>query len=136
VQLYSFDLSVSNVFFFWLKEGGLDTLGSTTVQTMSSAYFNITDEPLPSSSTAISSTTTSLASSSTSATSSTLSSASPTAADQQEATTSNAPGDSVGGGDLPIAAQAGIGVGIGWRPAGLDPSAGLRGRPTCLDAGA
>jgi hypothetical protein len=30
VQLYSFDLSVSNVFFFWLKEGGLDTLGSTT----------------------------------------------------------------------------------------------------------
>ncbi|KAK4034209.1 hypothetical protein C8A01DRAFT_39340 [Parachaetomium inaequale] len=127
VQLSGFDLDVSNVFFFWLKEGGLENVGSTQVQSMASAYFNVTDEPLPStsSSTAFSSTITSssssssTSSSSSSSTSSTLSTASPTAAanpltattNQGETTASNTSSESSEGGGLPVAAQAGIAVG-------------------------
>ncbi|KAK3905563.1 hypothetical protein C8A05DRAFT_12639, partial [Staphylotrichum tortipilum] len=130
VQLYSFDLESSNIFFFWLKEGGVENLGSTKVQTMSSAYFNITDEPLPSSSSALSSTTTtssSTLSTELSTTDSTPppSSTSPTSAipkqQDSEATTDSTPNETAaaagggagdGGGALPVAAQAGIGAGV------------------------
>ncbi|KAG7286649.1 hypothetical protein NEMBOFW57_008960 [Staphylotrichum longicolle] len=130
VQLYSFDLEVSNIFFFWLKEGGLDNVGLTNIQHMTSAYFNITDAPLPSSSSAISSATTSssvatlpttLVTTSSTPSPATTSSTSSTpvnvAPNQQEATAnSNPPSESStsssDGGSLPVAAQAGIGVGV------------------------
>jgi type II secretory pathway pseudopilin PulG len=116
VQLYSFDLAVSNVFFFWLKEGGLENLGSVEVEAMSSAYFNITDEPLPSSSPSIPSTSTSPPSSTTASASSTITSLSTTSSgEHQKGTTSSTPAPSElenSGLNLPVAAQAGIGVGV------------------------
>src|SRR5690606_14659445 len=50
VDVYGFDLAVSNIFFFWLKEGGPENLRAEfggDVFVMSSAYFYITQFPAP-----------------------------------------------------------------------------------------
>ncbi|EAQ89640.1 predicted protein [Chaetomium globosum CBS 148.51] len=130
VQLYDFDLESSNIFFFWLKEGGPENAtGPVTGRTMSSSYFNITDEPSPtttSSSSSSSSTNPSRSTDLGAALSSTSSTATQTGPDQGEATASSRiPGEGIGGtdgvsegggggegGGLPVAAQAGIGVGV------------------------
>ncbi|KAH6628328.1 hypothetical protein F5144DRAFT_578676 [Chaetomium tenue] len=132
VQLYDFDLETSNVFFFWLKEGGPENAtGRITGRTMSSGYFNITDQPSPtttSSSSSSSSTGPSMSTDLTTALPSTSSTATQSALDQGEPTpSSRVPGDGIGGtdgvaegggggggdgGSLPVAAQAGIGVGV------------------------
>ncbi|KXH65319.1 hypothetical protein CNYM01_00896 [Colletotrichum nymphaeae SA-01] len=88
VATNKFDLGSSNVFFLWLFEGDPSHQGNFDFQQMSSAYFNITDEPeIPK--TASAGTPASTASQSSSAES------------------------SGGGGGLPVGAQAGIGVGVG-----------------------
>ncbi|KAF4900230.1 hypothetical protein CGCF415_v010215 [Colletotrichum fructicola] len=79
VDLEELDLGASNVFFFWLFEGDKSVQGQVKKgQAFSSAFFNITDEPEPSSSSSIKSSTirtsTSVASSSTSSTTSLVSS--------------------------------------------------------------
>ncbi|KAL2173391.1 uncharacterized protein P884DRAFT_303464 [Thermothelomyces heterothallicus CBS 202.75] len=70
VQLYDFDLKKSNTFFFWLKEGGPENIGATKGKLMSSAYFYITDAPLPKSQSSPTTTSSSSSSASSSADSS------------------------------------------------------------------
>ncbi|TEA19043.1 hypothetical protein C8034_v009482 [Colletotrichum sidae] len=48
VQSYDFDLRSSSVFFLWLYEGSPADHGKNPATSMSSPYFNITDEPPPS----------------------------------------------------------------------------------------
>ncbi|ROV87585.1 hypothetical protein VMCG_10614 [Cytospora schulzeri] len=109
VQLYDFDLSISNVFFFWLFNGSESSQGDTSVRDVSSAYFNISNEDVSSSSTS--------ASLSSATSQSTSSATSLTAA---SATTASAAGDSsssssgsTGGGGISTGAGIGIGVGVG-----------------------
>ncbi|TDZ23789.1 hypothetical protein Cob_v003271 [Colletotrichum orbiculare MAFF 240422] len=45
VQSYDFDLRSSSVFFLWLYEGSPADHGKNMATSMSSPYFNITDEP-------------------------------------------------------------------------------------------
>ncbi|KAK2741690.1 hypothetical protein CKAH01_07031 [Colletotrichum kahawae] len=59
VDLEELDLGASNIFFFWLFEGDKSIQGQVKKgQAFSSAFFNITDEPEPSSSSSIKSSTT------------------------------------------------------------------------------
>ncbi|KAK4137118.1 hypothetical protein BT67DRAFT_95508 [Trichocladium antarcticum] len=130
VQLYKFDLASSNIFFFWLKEGAASAQGKNGPN-MSSAYFNMTDKALPSSSkktAATTSTTTSAVPSTVASTeSSTEPSTEPSASlstqsstrEEQSAgptpsgthpATSDTPKSS---GGLPVGVQAGIGAGVG-----------------------
>ncbi|KAI1099767.1 hypothetical protein F4804DRAFT_349115 [Jackrogersella minutella] len=54
VQQYDFNLTNSNVFFFWMFEGASSLQGNQSSPRMSSPYFNVTDErPASNSSTAI-----------------------------------------------------------------------------------
>ncbi|KAK3294030.1 uncharacterized protein B0H64DRAFT_433284 [Chaetomium fimeti] len=136
VQLYDFDLESSNVFFFWLKEGGPENAtGPVKGQTMSSGYFNITDQPSPTTTSSSSSSSSTVSTNLSTELSSTCSTATQPTLDQGEATASSrVPGEGSGGtngaaeaggggeggegegegggGSLPVAAQAGIGVGV------------------------
>jgi len=119
-QLYNFNLSASNVFYMWLKEGDADNQLNMNADAISTPYFNISDTPLPvtttqrsASSSGIpsftSSSATALPATSSSATTSSplpLSTAASGAGDAQ----SSAPSTPAGG--LPVGAQAGIGVGV------------------------
>ncbi|KAI8245862.1 hypothetical protein K4K56_003700 [Colletotrichum sp. SAR 10_98] len=59
VDLEELDLGASNVFFFWLFEGDKSVQGQVKKgQAFSSAFFNITDEPEPTSSSSVKSSTT------------------------------------------------------------------------------
>ncbi|KAH8881202.1 hypothetical protein GQ53DRAFT_832550 [Thozetella sp. PMI_491] len=101
VQLYSFRLSDSPIFFFWMREGAANLQGLSGGKACTSHYFNISSNPASSSSSSSSS-------ASSSATSATSASSSPSSS------ASNQPGntsDSSGG--LSTGAQAGIGVGVG-----------------------
>ncbi|KAK1992730.1 hypothetical protein LX36DRAFT_715140 [Colletotrichum falcatum] len=51
VKTYEFDLDSSNLFFLWLFEGDASAQGNQSMPQMSSAYFNINDQPVPSQST-------------------------------------------------------------------------------------
>lgn len=124
VQTYQLDLASSNVFFLWLFEGGPSVQGNQSVPQMSSAFFNITDQPAPSSSvdstpstTLETSTTTLFASSTTSVepdrtqtTSVGGNSAGSNPTAQSSESSSPNPGSS---GVLSVGAQAGIGIGAG-----------------------
>ncbi|KAJ0162401.1 hypothetical protein CTA2_4629 [Colletotrichum tanaceti] len=137
VQSYELDLDSSNVFFFWLFEGDPSAQGNQSAPGMSSAFFNITDQPAPKSSavpvpapltTMTTTATDGAAPASTSHVSETSAETQPTPitatrGDLGSATTrpaaepnggggSNDSG-SAGGGGLSVGAQAGIGVGIG-----------------------
>ena len=123
VQLYGLDLKESNVFFLWLKEGGPDNQNNMNVNRMSTPYFNITNGPLPGTTSKTSSTTQlstsselptstggsaasqSLATSSSTSGGTTSLPTGPSAADDAE------PSARAGTG-LPVGAQAGIGVGV------------------------
>ncbi|KAI0144528.1 hypothetical protein GGR57DRAFT_481768 [Xylariaceae sp. FL1272] len=89
VQVYQFDLSISNVFFLWLTS-------ASDSRSLSSHYFNITDKPLTSSTTAVTSSTTS-----------TVAATTTTSLPTQTSSTSTPPSAS----GLSTGAQAGIGVG-------------------------
>ncbi|KAK1545778.1 hypothetical protein CPAR01_03280 [Colletotrichum paranaense] len=134
VATNKFDLGSSNVFFLWLFEGDSSNQGNFDFQQMSSAYFNITDEPeipkvtlpLLTSTTAVFISTSELPTSTqalsfaSSAETSiqqtivsdgqTASAGTPTSTASQSAESSGGGG---GGGGLPVGAQAGIGVGVG-----------------------
>ncbi|KXH34421.1 hypothetical protein CSIM01_00332 [Colletotrichum simmondsii] len=135
VATNKFDLGSSNVFFLWLFEGDPSHQGNFDFQQMSSAYFNITDEPeipkvtLPflTSTTAViistselSTSTRALSSASSAETSiqqtivsngQTASAGTPTSTASQSSSAESSGGG--GGGGLPVGAQAGIGVGVG-----------------------
>ncbi|KAL0943086.1 uncharacterized protein CTRU02_200971 [Colletotrichum truncatum] len=129
VRTNNLDLGASNVFFFWLFEGITTNQGDTKFLSMSSAFFNITDEPAPietTTSTTAASTTTQAAKSILSETStSTQSSQTTTAAESGSSETARAGGSTNNGpatsesngsgssGGLPVGAQIGIGVGVG-----------------------
>lgn len=118
VQLYDFDLSISNVFFFWLFNGSADSQGDTSVRDVSSAYFNISSEDLSiSSTTSTSSSTTSESTSSATsltAVSATTASAQATASSVTGASdTSSSGSDTSRGGGISTGAGIGIGVGVG-----------------------
>ncbi|KAF5501204.1 hypothetical protein CGCS363_v006386 [Colletotrichum siamense] len=93
VDLEELDLGASNVFFFWLFEGDKSVQGQVKKgQAFSSAFFNITDEPEPSSSSSIkSSTTRTSASFASSSEASSTSLASTTTEVELTTTTSEAP---------------------------------------------
>lgn len=135
VATNKFDLGSSNVFFLWLFEGDSSHQGNFDFQQMSSAYFNITDEPeipkvtlpLLTSTTAViistselSTSTRALSSASSAETSiqqtivsnrQTTSAGTPTSTASQSSSAESSGGG--GGGGLPVGAQAGIGVGVG-----------------------
>lgn len=128
VQLYDFDLSVSNVFFFWLFNGSSSNQGDTSIADLSSAYFNISSDDPPSSSTSASSSTTTTSGSSTatasatttadadSATDASTTATTTSAAGSASSSSSGSSGDGGGGG---ISTGAGIGIGVGVGVAGF-----------------
>lgn len=121
VQLYDFDLSTSNVFFLWLYNGSESNQGKSMSDawSMTSSYFNISNEPV--SDVVTSATSSSLSSSTTSAsTQSTSSAATPsTAAGTTATSVAGAPTPSASGststhqGSSGISTGAGIGIGVG-----------------------
>ncbi|KAK7458283.1 hypothetical protein Landi51_01106 [Colletotrichum acutatum] len=134
VAANKFDLGSSNVFFLWLFEGDPSHQGNFDFQQMSSAYFNITDEPetpkvtlpLLTSTTAVITSTSELptstqalssVSSAETSTQQTIVSGGQTASAGTPTSTvsqsSSAEASGGGGGGLPVGAQAGIGVGVG-----------------------
>ncbi|KZL86181.1 ser-thr- gpi-anchored family protein [Colletotrichum incanum] len=129
VQTYDFDLASSNVFFLWLFEGDASVQGNQSAPQMSSAFFGITDQPVPSISAVPNPVTTTESSKTTQ-----MSTAQPplqTSAGPQstQGTTgvdgstdtnpttrpngSNDSSNSGSSGGLSVGAQAGIGVGVG-----------------------
>ncbi|KAG8164281.1 hypothetical protein KVR01_006199 [Diaporthe batatas] len=127
VNLYEFDVTWSNVFFFWIFNGSASDQGNMDGPNVSSAYFNITaDDPQTVSSTTSSATSTT--STSTPGTS-TLTSATtsefagniePTQTTVDSATTAptskaadSGSSDTVNGGGISTGARIGIGVGVG-----------------------
>ncbi|WQF85034.1 hypothetical protein CDEST_10048 [Colletotrichum destructivum] len=138
VQTYELDLDSSNVFFFWLFEGDPSAQGNQSAPGMSSAFFNITDQPVPSSSAVpapLTTTTTTTTTATDGAAPASISHVSETSAENQPTPITATRGDlesattrpaaqpnesggsndsrSAGGGGLSVGAQAGIGVGIG-----------------------
>ncbi|KAK4033333.1 hypothetical protein C8A01DRAFT_19693, partial [Parachaetomium inaequale] len=128
VQLYGLDLTFSNIFYLWLREGGPDNRMNMNAKSISTPYFNITDDSLASTSSTTSTTTSlstalpSSSSSSVTSSSATLSSTTSVAytpvstaasANGNASSTDNdtePPASSTSG--LPVGAQAGIGVGV------------------------
>ncbi|KAK1633516.1 hypothetical protein BDP81DRAFT_396900 [Colletotrichum phormii] len=129
------DLGSSNVFFLWLFEGDPSHQGNFDFQQMSSAYFNITDEPeiptstlsslvattviitpseLPTSTQALPSvpTTETSTQQTTVSDGQTASAGTPTVSASQSSIAEPSGGGG-GGSGLPVGAQAGIGVGVG-----------------------
>lgn len=120
VDLYEFDLGVSNVFFFWIFEGSAANQGTSLIQ-VSSAYFNISDEavPSPSSSYTASAATTSLSSTVSSqptdtGTTATANAESTTTSPSAESRTSSSASANSG-----VSTGAGIGIGVGVGIVGL-----------------
>ncbi|KAH6635968.1 hypothetical protein F5144DRAFT_591274 [Chaetomium tenue] len=121
VQLYGLDLTESNVFFLWLKQGGPDNQNNMNADNLSTPYFNITNGPLPvttskpstatqlSTSSELSTSTSgparSLSASSPPSTETTPSQTAPSAADDAESSSRAETG-------LPVGAHAGIGVAV------------------------
>lgn len=140
VQLCEFDLDTSNVFFFWIFQGSADNQGDTALKDVSSAYFNISSEEPPVSSTTSSATTSTSTAvkTSTTPTSTSTSTSAPGAAtttkaaqgDAQESAASVSPQTTVAndskssssgatGQSGGLSTGAGIGIGVGVGLAGL-----------------
>ncbi|KAF6821447.1 hypothetical protein CPLU01_12477 [Colletotrichum plurivorum] len=141
VDLGKLELGASDVYFLWFFEGGPSNQGRTRegLEEWSSAYFNITDKPAPRSSSQTTSTSTSkltssltlplitLPSLSSSSTNTDTTTTTSTAESSSVTTASTTAGGSFDGDkplrpedfalgsskSLPVAAQAGIGVGVG-----------------------
>lgn len=119
VQTYDFELAESNVFFFWLFQGGPDMQGNQTVGGMPSSFFNMTDVEAPSSS---SSTTSELPTPTpTSVATSTLVSAPTTTT---PSTAGGKDGQASSGG-MSTGATIGLGLGVGLGVVGLCSIAGV-----------
>ncbi|KAH7310633.1 hypothetical protein B0I35DRAFT_77077 [Stachybotrys elegans] len=122
VQVYDFDLERSNNFFLWMFEGGPSMQGNQSIDSLSSSFFNITNEPLSTTTSTLPTTTTTL--SSTSLSTSSVDSTSSIASTSSISSTSSSPPeptegasdrveDSGGASGLPTGAIAGIAVGAG-----------------------
>ncbi|KAI3394659.1 hypothetical protein diail_2469 [Diaporthe ilicicola] len=129
VELYDFDVSLSNVFFFWIFNGSALNQGDINVPNVSSAYFNITTDDPPGVSSSTSSATTSRttpmtsnpSSSTATATASSIqfpqvASTSATSASTPEESESSASGAGSSGG---ISTGAGVGIGVGVGVVGI-----------------
>ncbi|KAK4155736.1 hypothetical protein C8A00DRAFT_31396 [Chaetomidium leptoderma] len=96
VQMYRFNFTYSNYFYFLLREGGPENLMNASARYVTSPYFNITDDSPSSSSTTNLAKPTSL-------------SKTPPESGQDEASDTDTSDDTTG---LSVGAQAGIGVGV------------------------
>ncbi|KAK5994548.1 hypothetical protein PT974_05026 [Cladobotryum mycophilum] len=125
VQNYDLSLRSSNVFFFWLFEGGPSMQGNQSAHQIVSSFFNITNAPPPPTTTtsSISTSSTALYLPATSTTA--LSTASITTSITTSATAATSAAEhALAAGGLSTGATAGIGVGVGLGVVGLASIAG------------
>lgn len=129
VDLYDFDIALSNVFFFWIFNGSASNQGDMDVPNVSSAYFNITADDPPTATSSTSSSTTSSATSKTSASTSSTASVTDSSSESSQTASSSATAALIpqasdhssneAGNSGGISTGAGIGIGLGLGLVGI-----------------